>query len=49
MAGANSIFTGERETLLVTANPGVTEDMRMFRTLGLTPMVKHEKKTACAH
>lgn len=48
MAGANSIFTGERETLLVTANPGVTEDMRMFRTLGLTPMVKHEKKTACA-
>lgn len=38
MAGANSIFTGERETLLVTPNPGVTEDMQMLRNLGLKPM-----------
>ncbi|MDM1297206.1 biotin synthase BioB [Empedobacter falsenii] len=43
MAGANSIFTGERETLLVTPNPGVTEDMQMFKNLGLVPMVKEEK------
>lgn len=38
MAGANSIFTGERETLLVTPNPGVTEDMQMLHNLGLKPM-----------
>ncbi len=38
MAGANSIFTGEREALLVTPNPGVTEDMQMLRNLGLKPM-----------
>lgn len=37
MAGANSIFTGERETLLVTPNPGVSEDMEMLRVLGLKP------------
>jgi len=47
MAGANSIFTGERETLLVTPNPGVSEDMKMFQTLGLKPMVKHMKDEAC--
>lgn len=40
MAGANSIFTGERETLLVTPNPGVSEDMAMLKNLGLKPMVK---------
>lgn len=39
MAGANSIFTGERETLLVTPNPGVSEDMKMLQHLGLKPMV----------
>jgi biotin synthase len=39
MAGANSIFTGERETLLVTPNPGVDEDMSMLSNLGLMPMV----------
>lgn len=44
MAGANSIFTGERETLLVTPNPGVSEDMQMLETLGLKPM-KSGKKT----
>lgn len=43
MAGANSIFTGERETLLVTPNPGVTEDMRMLDNLGLIPMAKHHE------
>lgn len=40
MAGANSIFTGERQTLLVTPNPGVTEDMAMLERLGLKPMIK---------
>ncbi|SMG51033.1 biotin synthase BioB [Sphingobacterium psychroaquaticum] len=38
MAGANSIFTGERETLLVTPNPGVSEDKQMLTNLGLKPM-----------
>jgi biotin synthase len=42
MAGANSIFTGERETLLVTPNPGVSQDLQMLETLGLKPM-KREK------
>ncbi|WP_140939623.1 biotin synthase BioB [Sphingobacterium lumbrici] len=46
MAGANSIFTGERETLLVTPNPGITEDMQMFKNLGLQPMIK-EKEATC--
>lgn len=45
MAGANSIFTGERETLLVTPNPGVSEDMQMFRNLGLKPMIKKNKSS----
>lgn len=38
MAGANSIFTGELETLLVTPNPGVSEDLQLLETLGLKPM-----------
>ncbi len=42
MAGANSIFSGDRETLLVTPNPGITEDKRMFENLGLTPMVSEK-------
>ncbi len=42
MAGANSIFTGERETLLVTPNPGVSEDLQLLKTLGLKPMVKEK-------
>ena len=45
MVGANSIFTGERETLLVTPNPGVSEDIQLLQTLGLKPMVK--EKTMC--
>lgn len=48
MAGANSIFTGERETLLVTPNPGVTEDMAMFGNLGLKPMLK-KTEMSCSH
>ncbi|MBK1896599.1 biotin synthase BioB [Chryseobacterium paridis] len=43
MAGANSIFTGERETLLVTPNPGVSEDMQMLTTLGLRPKKRAEE------
>lgn len=43
MAGANSIFTGERETLLVTPNPGVSEDMIMLERLGLKPMPLKEE------
>ena len=43
MAGANSIFTGERETLLVTPNPGVSEDIHLLNTLGLKPMGSREE------
>lgn len=35
MAGANSIFTGEK--LLTTPNPGFDEDAQMFNLLGLHP------------
>jgi biotin synthase len=35
MAGANSIFVGDK--LLTTPNPSVTDDMEMFRILGLKP------------
>jgi biotin synthase len=43
MAGANSIFTGEK--LLTTPNPGFDEDKAMFELLGLKPRVafKEEK------
>lgn len=43
MAGANSIFTGERQTLLVTPNPGVDEDLEMLKRLGLKPMKKRRE------
>jgi biotin synthase len=36
LAGANSIFTGEK--LLTTPNPEVDEDEQLFRDLGLRPM-----------
>jgi len=36
MAGANSIFTGEK--LLTTPNPEIDEDEQLFRDLGLRPM-----------
>ncbi|TWF33860.1 biotin synthase [Chitinophaga polysaccharea] len=47
MAGANSIFTGERQTLLVTPNPGVTEDMQMLQNLGLEPKLSKKEVSAC--
>ena len=40
MAGANSIFTSESEELLVTPNPRLDDDKKMFQLLGLRPMVK---------
>ena len=36
LAGANSIFTGEK--LLTTPNPEIDEDTQLFRELGLRPM-----------
>ncbi len=36
LAGANSIFTGEK--LLTTPNPEIDEDEQLFRDLGLRPM-----------
>lgn len=42
MAGANSIFTSESEELLVTPNPRLADDKRMFDLLGLKPMLKSE-------
>lgn len=44
MAGANSIFTSESETLLVTPNPGLKQDQKMFSNLGLKPMVRKKEK-----
>jgi biotin synthase len=46
MAGANSIFTGEK--LLTTPNPSFDEDKAMFDMLGLTPReaFKEEKELA---
>lgn len=41
-AGANSIFAGDK--LLTTPNPDVSEDMEMFRQLGLNPQKAFEKK-----
>jgi biotin synthase len=43
MAGANSIFTGEK--LLTTDNNDLDDDMRMFDLLGLRPReaYKHAK------
>ena len=40
MAGANSIFTSESEELLVTPNPRLDDDRKMFDLLGLKPMQK---------
>lgn len=44
MAGANSIFTGEK--LLTTPNPSFDEDQKMFDLLGITPReaFKEEKE-----
>ncbi|MHC5309193.1 biotin synthase BioB [Myroides sp. LJL116] len=38
LAGANSIFTGENEKLLVTPNPKTSEDLELLSLLGLSPM-----------
>lgn len=38
MAGANSIFTSESDELLVTPNPRLDDDRKMFDLLGLIPM-----------
>ncbi|KAI9357292.1 hypothetical protein DFJ73DRAFT_821224 [Zopfochytrium polystomum] len=43
MAGANSIFTGDK--LLTTPNNALTDDDQMFKTLGITPL---KPKTAAA-
>jgi len=42
MAGANSIFTSESEELLVTPNPRLDDDRKMFDLLGLKPMQKEQ-------
>lgn len=42
MAGANSIFTSESEELLVTPNPRLDDDRKMFDLLGLKPMIREE-------
>jgi len=41
-AGANSIFAGDK--LLTTPNPDVSEDMEMFKLLGLNPQKPFIKK-----
>lgn len=48
MAGANSIFTSESEELLVTANPRLDDDRKMFELLGLKAMGKKERPIATA-
>ncbi len=42
-AGANSIFAGDK--LLTTPNPDVSEDMEMFKKLGLNPQKPFVKKS----
>ncbi|WBL25410.1 biotin synthase BioB [Zunongwangia sp. HGR-M22] len=42
-AGANSIFAGDK--LLTTPNPDVSEDMQMFKALGLNPQKPFTKKS----
>ena len=45
MAGANSIFTGDK--LLTTGNAGDDVDAALFARLGLRPMVGEEPMRAC--
>jgi biotin synthase len=45
MAGANSIFTGDR--LLTTANAGDDADAALFARLGIKPMVGEEPMRSC--
>ncbi|MGG5507648.1 MULTISPECIES: biotin synthase BioB [unclassified Myroides] len=44
LAGANSIFAGEEQTLLVTPNPALSQDRQLFENLGLNPMFSSKKK-----
>jgi biotin synthase len=46
LAGANSIFTGDR--LLTTGNAGATADAALFERLGLAPMTGPEPARAAA-
>ncbi|MFT4025614.1 MAG: biotin synthase BioB [Novosphingobium sp.] len=45
MAGANSIFTGDK--LLTTANAGDDADAALFARLGIRPMTSEEPMRAC--
>ncbi|KZE81856.1 biotin synthase [Myroides marinus] len=45
MAGANSMFSGDNETLLVTPNPSLSADQMLMKNLGLNPM-KSKKEMA---
>ncbi|MEO5587267.1 MAG: biotin synthase BioB [Novosphingobium sp.] len=45
MAGANSIFTGDR--LLTTANAGDDADAALFARLGIKPMMSEEPMRTC--
>lgn len=47
MAGANSIFSGERATLLVTPNPSAAGDRQMLENLGLLAMELSEEDGSC--
>ena len=47
MAGANSIFTGDK--LLTAANAGDDKDAAMLAKLGLVPMEAEEPLRACKH
>jgi biotin synthase len=44
MAGANSIFTGDK--LLTTGNRGDNADAALFAKLGIVPMVSEEPMRA---
>jgi biotin synthase len=45
MAGANSIFTGDK--LLTAANAGDDADAALFARLGIRPMVSEEPMRSC--
>jgi biotin synthase len=47
MAGANSIFTGEK--LLTTPNPEFQSDAAMFALLGLKPRPAHKPQPSSEH
>lgn len=43
MAGANSMFSGDNETLLVTPNPSLSTDQMLLKNLGLRPMLSKKE------